>query len=117
MPSKNFFILLDTAGNNVLGMGNLTEAELHAKVAELLASHRAGITVYDVDADAARKATLVYESLPSDRLSRKTLVQALFLRQSKSAPAPLKLLDPADADDATVVPFADARIVDRQEMS
>jgi hypothetical protein len=37
MSNKSFYILLDMPGDNILGMGTLTDAELHSKVSELLA--------------------------------------------------------------------------------
>ena len=118
MSNKSFYILLDMPGDNILGMGSFTDAELHSKVSELLAVNKQGVMVYDVETDAARRAYVSYEALANERLSRKMLIQALLLRNPSVSPGLLKLLDvsqgdgSAEAEQTKVIPFLENRPAD-----
>jgi hypothetical protein len=108
MSQKSFYILLDMPGDNILGIGTMSDTELHARVAELLASNKEGVMVYDVEADSARRATVCYEALASERLSRRMLIEALLLKNPAASPTLLNVLQPTSGGESKVIPFLEA---------
>jgi hypothetical protein len=113
MSQKSFYILLDMPGDNILGIGTMSDTELHAKVSELLASNKEGVMVYDVEADSAKRASVCYEALSTERLSRRMLIEALLLRNPAAPPALLNVLQPTSNGESKVIPFIEAGAVEK----